>query len=172
MKSFGKVKIASFAVIVILAVMLVTSIPQAKAQFVLASWTYPDQYGQGIESFELFENSTGSWSQIGGSYLYDEANIFQWEGHYGSIKIRCYTWFNSTLAEVGSTNEGKLSQRHNVSVTQFNGSVVFSQQNFTYVSADDGIDPPLWLYGYDVILDFTLALDEYYTVTINYEVYY
>lgn len=170
MRSFARIS-GSVAVIMILSVLLIASIPPAKARFVLASWDFPDEYGQGIDGIELYENSTGSWIQVGGYHDYTEDHIYDWKIS-GSIKIICYTWFDSELAEVSTTNEGKLSQRHNISVTQFNGSTVFSQQNFTYVSVDDGIDPPLWFYGYEVILDFVLAVGEYYTVTINYEVYW
>lgn len=170
MRSMTRIS-GSVAVIMILSVLLVVSIPPTRAGFVLASWDYPDEYGQGIENFELYENSTGSWVQVGGLYNYTDANIFDWETGV-SIKIICFAWFNSTLSPATTTEEGKDFQRHNVTVTQLNGSTVFSQQDFTYVDVDDTTDPPQWLYSYEVILDFIPDAGEYYTVTIIYEVYY
>ena len=57
----------------LMASILFASVPPAKAQFTLAGWDYPDTYGQGIESIEVFENSTGSWVQVGGAYQYSDS---------------------------------------------------------------------------------------------------
>lgn len=154
----------------ILSVLLIASIPPAKARFVLASWEFDDGYGQGIDGIELYENSTGSWIQVGGYHNYTEGHIYDWEINV-SIKIVCYTWFNSTLTDADSTADGQNYQQHNVSVT-LSGDTVFSQQGFTYDSVDDTTDPPQWLYGYEVILNFIPTAGSYYTVTILYEVYY
>lgn len=170
MRSSVSIK-TTILILAVLSVLLIASIPPSRAGFVLASWDYPSEYGQGIEFFDVFENSSGSWQNVGGPVQWDESGIFEW-GWAGSIKLAVWTWFNSSLMGASSINEGKLYHKHNVSVTQFNGSTVFSQQNFTYISGDNGIDPPLWLYRYEVILDFVLEAGEYYTVTVIYEVFW
>ena len=169
MKSTAKISV-SVAVIMILSVLLIASVPPAKANFVLASWDPSDDYGQGIDGIELYENSTGSWIQVGEYHNYTEDHIYDWETNV-SIKIICYTWFNSTLTDSSTTAEGQNYQRHSVSVT-LSGESVFSQDGFTYDSVNITADPPQWLYGYEVILNFIPAAGSYYTVTINYEVFY
>ena len=148
----------------------VESIPKNKTQFALASWTFPDNYGQGIEAFEIYENSTGSWVLTSGAYGYeDNYNIDIYAN--GSIKLRCYTWFNSTLTGASDTNDGKNFQQHNVTVINM-GTTIFSQQNFTWFYDDDSINPPMWYYGYEVVLNFLPLEGQVYTVTVTYEVYY
>ena len=143
--------------------------PSGEAQFVLAEWDYPDEYGQGIEAIEVYENSTGSWV-LYDTYFYDDETILEWNASV-AIKFFCWTWFNSTLVGVSTTNEGKRYQQHDVIVTSVE-TTVFSQQNFTYQYADSGIEPPLWYYGYMVVLNFLPVSGAIYTVTINYEVFY
>ena len=163
--------------LLVVSVLLVASIQPTtaqKAQFVLASWDFPDEYGQGIEGIEIYENSTGFWVMYDNP-LYDEETNFDWNESVG-IKLRCYTWLNSTLVNVSTTNEGKLYQRHSVVVTTSDMFVagkhtVFSQQNFTWVN-DDPIDPPMWYYGYEVVLNFLPVGGAIYTITITYEIYW
>ena len=137
-------------------------------RFVIASWDHPDEYGQGIDTITVYENSTGSWVSVG-NYDYDEASSLEWNESVG-IKLKVWTWFNSTLVNVSTTNEGKLYQRHSVNVTNL-GTTVFSQQNFTYsnVYTDSA---PMWYYVYDVVLNFLPLAGEIYTVTVNYDVFY
>lgn len=148
-----------------------TTTPQTQdtVTFALSSWAYPDEYGQYIEGIIVYENSTGSWVQVA-YYTADDTYIFEWNQSV-FIKLECVNWLNSTLVGAIDGNDGKNYQRHNVTVTSL-GETVFSQQNFTYVYKDIGIDPPLWLYQYDVVLNFLPQAGEIYTVTITYEVYY
>lgn len=166
-----KKKISAILVTVLTLLILTSSIPPARAQFVLSSWDFPDAYGQGIEGFEIFENSTGAWVQVGGYYGYEDSQVLEWNASV-AIKLICYTWFNSTITGAGSGALGKNYQRHNVTVTNLSDVVVFSQQNFTYVSVDTATDPPMWLYGYSVVLNFLPESGQYYTVTVTYEVYW
>ena len=142
---------------------------EQSAKFVIASWDYPDEYGQGIDAIEVYENSTGSFVLFE-TYAYDDdtSNI-DWNESV-AIKLRVYTWFNSTLTGVSTTNEGKLYQRHSVTVTNL-GSTIFSQQNFTYFYSDQ-IEPFVWYYGYEVVLNFLPVAGEIYTVVVTYEIYW
>lgn len=140
------------------------------ASFVLAEWEFPDEYGQGIEVFDVFENSTGSWQNVGGPTMHDESGVFDWEVGV-AIRLDVWTWFNSSLMGAETTNEGKLYQRHNVTVTSIDDTIVFSQQNFTYQYGDP-IDPPMFIYMYRVVLDFLPVAGERYTVTVGYEIFW
>ena len=162
----------AYAIMVMLGFVMLVSLPTqpVNAQFVLASWDFPDEYGQGIEKIMIYENSTGSWLLFETSWYHNGTEIYAWNASV-AIKLRVSTLFNETLTGAVDTTDGKRFQRHNVTVTSA-GSPVFSQQNFTWAYDDDGIYPDLWLYAYDVILDFLPVGGEIYTVTIDYEIFY
>jgi len=175
---FNRSKILALAVLLCLPLGLLVSIPQYTEEnnkeppkFIISGWSYPDEYGQGIESIEIFENSTGIWDQVNGGYGYEDNYAIEWNTSI-AIKISVWTWFNSTLTGAIDENEGKNYQRHNVTVTNTNGTVVFSQNNFTYAYSDDSIDPPMWFYEYEIVLNFLPEMGEIYTATITYEVFY
>ena len=161
----------------IVSILLIGHIPQAKvvsdtpakAQFVLASWDYPDEYGQGIDLFGFYENSTGSWLSYGDAYEPDQSYTIDWNNSV-FIKLRCYAFFNSTLTGAIDVADGKNYLRHRVNVTSL-GTSVFSQQNFTYYS-NSTILAPMWYYGYEVVLNFLPIGGEIYTVTVDYEIFY
>jgi len=140
-------------------------------KFVIASWEYPDQYGQGIELIAVFENSTGSWVGTDPPVIYydNSSSTFEDWGFEVAIKIIVKSWLNYTLVGADSVAEEKLYQQHNVVVTQSNGSVIFSQENFTY---NAGLESGgLYWYEYEVILNFLPQYSQVYTATITYEVY-
>lgn len=141
------------------------------ARFILAEWDFPDEYGQGIYDFDVYENSTGSWVNVGGDTEYDEAGYFNWSVN-ASIKLKCWSYFNSTLTGAANTNEGRNYLRHNVTVILGGTStVIFSQNNFTYSNAYTDEDP-MWVYSYDVVLNFVPAGGANYRVVVSYEVFY
>jgi len=140
--------------------------PSQAVRFTLSEWDYPDDYGQGIEGFEFYENSTGSWVQVGGYRVWNESSLYVW--NYTSLKLRCWTYFNSTHTGSVDTDEGKLHHRHAVDVT-LSGVSVFSQQNFTFVTVSTYKDP-MWWYAYDVVINLVLGLDQPYTIEVTYEV--
>lgn len=178
----------TYAGIIMLLMMLgfVVLVPPTRAQFVIAEWNYPDEYGQGISGLKCWENSTGSW--VGAPYYthyypdyHEELGAFYYLNYYQvsyfynwsagvAIKIRVDTLFNATLTGAEDLADGQNFQQHNVTVTHL-GSVIFSQQNFTYVDSSDVTDP-MYYYEYSVILNFLPEYGEIYTVTITYEVFY
>ena len=172
-------KICLFTVLMVLT-LLVLPIQPAKAQFVLAEWDYPDEYGQGIDGLKFYENSTESWvaapyyTDIGSYYYlnyYETDFTLNWSAGVG-MKLRIFSVLNTTLIGIddGNFTEGKNYQRHNITVTNI-GTIVFSQQNFTYfdyawVSGD------LIFYEYDVVLNLLPQNGQIYIVTVTYEVFY
>ena len=143
---------------------------EGQAKFRLASWSYGDGYGQGIDGFFIYENSTGSWNIVDGYVSNTDPGVFNWTAGV-AVKLDCWTGFNSTLTGAATTAEGKNYQRHNVTVKNFEGTTVFSKQNFTYYSVDIEYTP-MWLYEYYVVLNFLPLAGEYYTVTVTYDVFY
>lgn len=164
--------VASVGLIMLVSIFLIsTPTPTRGAQFVIAGWSFPDEYGQGIDALTVYENSTGFWYIIGGfspNVLYNGGAEFNWTAGLG-IKIRVHCQLNSTHVGVSSTDEGKNYLRHNVTVTTNNGTTVFSQQNLTYYAA--GALAEMYSYDYDVILNFLPEAGEIYTATITYEIY-
>jgi len=152
------------------------------AYFVLSSWEFPDEYGQGVYMLRFDENSTGSWvyapwyyvgEPLDGLPFYslfsDSPYVLNWSAGV-AMKLRVYTYFNHTLTGAGSISEGRNYLRH--SVTVFSAAeMVFSQQNFTYIdSATIGDD--IYYYEYHVILNFLPAFGTTYTVTVLYEIFW
>jgi len=175
-----KINVLVLIMILTLSVLVVSNQPpksvveelEQPAKFVIASWDFPDDYGQGIETLTVYENSTGDWLAVGGfspNVDHSEAGVFDWNISVG-IKVRVDCWLNSSLVGVGSTAEGKNYLRHNISATMFNGTQVFSQQNLTYFGA--GALGDMYEYYYDVVLNFLPVGGEVYTVTITYEIFY
>ena len=146
------------------------------AQFVLASWDYPDEYGQGIYAFRFYENSTGSWvlapyyNDLGTFYFlhsYDPYTLNWSEGV--AMKLRVYSNFNNTVVGAIDEADGQNYLRHNVIVTSA-GTSVFSQQNFTYFDVTPVGE--YWEYQYEVILEFLSVAGAIYTVVVTYEIFY
>ena len=165
-------KAIAFILVLLTLGLLFVSIPQAKAnpRFIIASWAYPDEHGQGISQFNLNENSTGVWLTFGESIEYGDSAEIEWNASVG-IKLICYTWFNNTFMGADDLDDGENYQRHNVTVTLGNGTIVFSQQNFTKLSSFD-LEDPMWQYTYFVVLNFLPDWGQIYTVTVTYEVFY
>ena len=161
--------------VLLFSLLLITTPQNVSSQFVIASWDYPDEYGQGIESLEVFSNQTGSWLPANwagdAEREYFESSDFDWNASI-FIKLSCWTWFNSTLTGATDWEDGENYHRHRVDVTTINGTVVFSQQNFTFASAFPAIDPPMWYYEYEVILNFLPIAGEIYTVIVTYEIFW
>lgn len=177
-----KKTLTAVMVVTVLSVLLIATPRPISAKFVLSGWSHPDEYGQGIEGFLIYENSTGSWlgwddpdSGDPEYYTYDDAeeHYFEWNVSV-FIKLRVVTWLSSTLlgltGEEAHHSDGIPYFRHNVTVTTL-GQTVFARDNFTYVLGSSEFTP-MWLYQYDVILDFVPLEGYTYTVTITYEVYY
>jgi len=181
-------KILSCVVILALVIMMaVSTIPttpnrqlERPAKFVLSSWDYPDEYGQGIDGIRFYENSTGDWVaapyylDIGVFYYFvpdTSAYTLNWSIGVG-IKLRVFSVLNTTFVGIdeGNITQGKNYQRHSVAVAPINGTTIFSQQNFTYYD-NEWVVGDLITYEYDVILDFLPVAGEIYTVTVTYEVY-
>jgi len=85
-----------------------------------------------------------------------------------TLLIGC--WLNSTIVGVTLT-EGKSIIRQNITVVASNGTIVFSQNNLTWIASTDYGDD-VFLYLYSVELDFTIIMGEIYTVTITYEAWW
>lgn len=165
--------LTGFCLTVIVAVLLVGASPQptsAKSTFVLASWSFPDAYGQGISTWYAQTNHTGSWvTYESAGYLDSDPSPFAWNESQ-AMKILTWVSMNYTLTGASSLANGKNFIRQGIAIYDSSDDLAFSQQNFTYVQAieNDG----LYWYQYYVIPDFLPVGGEVYSVELMYEVYY
>jgi len=159
-------------------------IPPAKAQFVLSSWDFPDEYGQGIYSIKPEENSSGYWSSIestpGFIYATSENDSFTIDAGL-SIRLDVRVFVNYTFLGLedpdlydfsGAETQPALNLiRINITVTVLN-NITFSIQNMTYQYIGGALGDGIWWYGFKDILNFQTAYGTIYMVTVTYEVFY
>jgi len=171
MKNRNKVYVLSIALLLSTLVFFVPVQP-TKAQFVLSYDFSPDNYGNAIAYISAYfdGNWNGSMYKDPDSYP-DDTTTNPLETYEGiNITLAVFCWLNGTYAGISSEAEGKTVIQHNVSVACSNGTVIFSQQNFTFNIGMDGY-APMYFYRYDVILDFVPVSGQVYTATVIYEVY-
>ena len=139
------------------------------AQFVIASWDYPDEYGQGIYKIEVYENSTGSWIEATADVYPNATGVFEWNGSI-AIKLKVFAAVNGSYTGIPSLGAGVYYVRHNVTVFDNLDTLVFSQQNFTYVGS--GSVGTMYYYYHTVVLNFLPDYGQVYTVTVIYEIFW
>ena len=171
-----RIKIVASCMVILMMIVMFPR-PTQGAQFIISTWEFGDGYGQGVDGFRFYENSTGSW--VAAPY-YNDIGVFYYLHYYDpytlnwsagvSMKLRVYTIFNSTLAGAIDEADGQNYQRHNVTVRNNNGVMVFSQQNLTYYGVE--AIGPMWTYKYDVVLNFLPVAGVIYTVVVSYEIFY
>ena len=163
---------AACIIVMILGVLMVSTLSAAQdPEFFLAEWDYPDEYGQGIRGVRTYENSTGSWVHFYYCHYDDTYDTYEWNVSV-AVKLEVHSMINSTRVGATTDDEGKLYQRHHVLVQSSNGTTIFSQQNFTFIDVDNSTYAPLWLYRYEVVLEFLPELGEFYTATVTYEIFW
>lgn len=161
--------VVSLCIVLMLSIIFIGVSPQVRGtRFILASWSYPDDYGQGIEKIRVYENTTGSWLAVDDFYYYD-SSIVEWNASE-AIKLRTFSYLNASYLLIDYPAEGQLIQRHNVTVTDSFDTVVFSQQNFTYAGgSSSGV---MFYYYYEVVLNFLPEYGEVYTISVTYELFW
>ena len=140
-------------------------------KFIIASWSYPDEYGQGILQIQVEENSTipGVWEPVELRHYYENQE-YDWNASL-FIRLRIWVWMNNSVVEAEDLDDGWNYQQLAVTVKIDNGTTVFSQQNFTHHVCYDTFDP-MWDYQWYVILNFLPETGFIYIATITYEIYW
>ncbi len=156
----------------------VSTIPPAKAQFVIASWDYPDEYGQGIELVYIHENSTGSWVAVldPAFVSWNEDSTIEINATPNTaIRLIPVVNINHTLFDFGPDKSENASARAIIRVgIEFVslGETLFSQDNLTWDGSVFDDTDTTWAIGYTVIINVLLVSGLIYIVTITYEVFY
>lgn len=148
------------------------------AKFIISSWEYPDEYGQGIEVVWPYENSTGSWVP-----LHDPAFVFWYEETLfevnatgnNALKIGVSANINHTLFDFGPDKADNASARAimRVGIEVSNSSdIVFSLSNMTWDGSVFDDTATTWAISYADVINVLLVAGQIYTATITYEVFY
>lgn len=178
-----KARKTTYALLVfaMLSIMLLSITPQhtqgtikrENSTFIISSWDYPDDHGQGIDRIDIYSNETGSWVDTGFDFDYDGSNLVEFNATDNiAIRLSVWSFFNSSWFGDMDNITGRNYQRHNITVVNNNGTEVFSQQNFTYTTVNTFLYAPLFHYAYYVDLDFILEMGEIYLIDLRYELYY
>ena len=169
-----KNKLVGFAVIACVCTMLlITSVQPTSAKFVISSWEYPDEYGQGIGVIYVHENSTGAWLPFTSPAFIlstDSGVVTVNASANKAIRLGPVFSINHTLLGLGSIAEAKNIMRGNITVTNL-GAVVFSQENFTYNTYGDETATTWWV-AYYVTINLIIVAGAIYTVTVTYEIFW
>jgi len=173
-EGFSRHRILAVVTIIMIFAVFLTRLPATKAGFVIASWQYPDQYGQGIEEIRLYQwldsaweghpDTTFGWGPNAPSETF-------WIEADGALAIVFRCWLNGTLTGVSSLAEGQNYLRHSVLVKSPYDASIFTQQNFTYVSGTDSL-APMYFYIYNVTLPISPEHGVTYTAVVDFEIWY
>ena len=137
--------------------------------FSIASWPFPDVYGQGIYEVEVWQNFTGSWVKVDVIDYQNTTDDFVLTPNVG-IRFHVHTELNNTIIDASTPSEGNNHIRHNITVLDAHGFQVFSQQNFTsYEWSQNG---PRLFYNHYLVFDFLPIESTSYTVIVTCEIYY
>ena len=177
-----KINVLVLIMILTLSVLVVSNQPpksvveelEQPAKFVIASWDFPDEYGQGIYGFFIKENSTGSFLNIRESIFLSSEEMIIEVNESIAIKLDVRVQLNYTLLGLSHPADIELGINYfrlGVTVTSA-GQPVFSQQNFTYDDLNGLVETGIWYFSEEVILNFITVVGEIYTVTVIYEVFY
>ena len=162
--------VLAIALIMMVSILVIATPQPTTAKFVLAGWDYPDEYGQGIEYVKVLQNGTGSYVELSESPINPTDNVALEVDSDGFLQIRVLTWLNKTYCGIENIGAAYAIFRHSINVT-LQGENVFSQQNFTKISASGAGDPMFWFY-YQVIIDILPISGKIYTVVVDYEIFY
>lgn len=146
----------------------------------IPAWQDLDAYGQGIDGFHLFENSTGSWvmvpwyNEIGYFYYMDLANApYILNVSAGvALKLRVHTLLNLTFVGAINVSDGLNFQRHNITVSDVFDTILFEQNNLTYYGVEYIPGSDYALYKFDVEMNFLTEANAQYSIVVSYEEYY
>ena len=170
---------ALIAVLLVLGLLFV-SVPQAKAQFVIAGLgsNFPDEYGQGIKNVYLYENSTGAWVAIFPSEVLtfpennsDTTITLNYTANT-AIELIFGCSINHTYHGLSTFQEALDRMRVNITVYSV-GQTIFSQNNLTWGGGLFFNDTAsTWRTHFDVVINVLIIAGSIYTVFVTYEVFY
>ncbi len=141
----------------------------------LGTWTGWNEmpFAQGVFDVEVFENTTGSWVSVAVIYNYTNENI---EFPVGSaVKIESEFTANKTLLGFNLSPDADMWNyiRMNVSITQRNNTVVYSQGNMSMTAgAPQSRGANIYSGSVNTVCNFLTEYGEVYSITLMYDTYW
>ena len=180
-----KHRILAGLMIVLFATITLVGLPrQTQAtQFILSSWAFPDEYGQGVYGVTPYQNSSGSFVTIpnpdtGIGFAYSEnattynLNFTDNTALRFDVRVRLnYTQLDLGLSHPADNATGRNHLR--VNLEMFIASErVFLLQNMTYDSLWGLSETGIWWYSYVDIVNVILIAGQIYTVVITLQIFF
>ena len=166
--------VAIISLLLILFILPIATPQKAEsAKFILSSWSYPDEYGQGIEFVTVYQNVSGSWELLSdGNIIPTASTAFEINETITGIKIRVRCWLNNTMVGASDITDSKKYIRHNATLFLAGGiDPVYSLENFTFETGGSGYYPMYW-YDYNGTIPFDFASGMTYILYVNCEIYH
>lgn len=167
-------------VILIMSLLITTRPPQTTAaQFVIAGWTAPDEYGQGFYIITPYQNSSGSFvtipnpdTGIGNWYRENTTTAELNFTANTALRFDARVLVNHTLLGFApaESEDGRNYFRLHLEMSVA-GDSVFTLQNMTYDSLWGIFEVGIWWFSYVDIVDYILEPATIYTVTFSLIVY-
>lgn len=172
----------AFLFVVMILTLLLVRIPSPiqGAQFVIASWSFPDESGQGIYIVTPYQNSSGSFVTIPnpdtgiGACYWNNATTYNLNfTDNTALRFDARVLLNYSklgLSHPADIDLGRNYLRVNLEMFLVNERV-FSLQTMTFDNLDGQFETGIWWYAYVGIVDFILVAGQIYTVVITLEVW-
>lgn len=171
---------AVLIVAMVLTILLVRSPPPTQAAFIISSWSFPDEYGQGVYIVTPYQNSSGSFvtipnpdTGIGTCYWNNATTYHRNFTANTALRFDARVLLNYTrlgLSHPADIDLGRNYLRVNLEMFLVSESV-FSLQNMTFDNLDGLYETGIWWYAYVDIVNVILMAGQIYTVVITPEVF-
>lgn len=171
--------VASFVILLTILFMFPRNIQSA--QFVISSWSFPDEYGQGIYIVTPYQNSSGSFVTIPnpdtgiGTCYWNNATTYNLNFTASTaLRFDARVLLNYTrlgLSHPADIDLGRDYLRVNLEMFIASESV-FSLQSMTFDDLDGLYETGIWWYSYVDIVNVILIAGQIYTVVITLEVFW
>ena len=180
-----KHRILAGLMIVLFATITLVGLPRQTqgAQFILSSWDFPDEYGQGIVIVTPSQNSSGSFVTIinpstGTGDVYPNNPTLYYHNFTDNTALRFkvrvrlnYTQLDLGLSHPADIDLGRNNLRVNLEMFIASESV-FSLQNMTFDNTDGLTETGIWYYEYLDIVNVILIAGQIYTVVITLQIFF
>lgn len=170
--------VASFVILLTILFMIPRNVQGA--QFIISSWSFPDEYGQGVYLVVPYQNSSGSFvtiphPEIGWGVCYwNNASTYNlnFTGNT-ALMFKPRVFLNYTKLGLSHPADNVIGRNYlRVSLEMFIASErVFSLQNMTYDTLWGLAETGIWWYDYLNIVNVILIAGQIYTVVITLEYY-
>lgn len=162
------------SIIIVLSVLSFASIPPTKANFIIASWDYPDEYGQGVYEIRIYQYINGWYGLSETTWGWGpnaENDAFEIFANATAVYILLKCEMNNTRVNASSLADGENYIQHSGELIQLGHGIIDTVGNFTLYSSSDASDP-MFEYWYNCTFEFSPIGGVNYKAVLNIEIYW